>query len=440
MRHEYYYYNREELLKDPKLPIQILEDNGAVFQAMAQEMVDEIKRKNALGQRTVFICPVGPVGQYPYFVDMVNRENISLKNVWFLNMDEYLTDDLEWIDHDHPLSFHGFMDRTVYTKVKPELVMPEEQRVFPDPKHPERMGQLIDELGGVDICFGGVGINGHLAFNEAQDELTPDQFKEYLQFFAKLYAEGLLDPEMADPIDGDKWTQKMASGAAMATYAYYDQIGGVEASSTIDGFKLQMYPALAGPAGAHHQPKSRTGKGIMFPAKTAQREDFEQVVRTIDEIFFSEENAKLWCLGVEGVTYTEDENGNIVYSDEITSSPDGIYKTMQVKYGCGSDVTQMVWINKREMTKYDENYAQINATVESMGDVIQGIPPTPMFDDLTSEEAGLLQTPLADTWERWTNEFLTGSKSLDTDWDTYVAEMQSKGIDQFCELYQSNMN
>ena len=92
------------------------------------------------------------------------------------------------------------------------------------------------------------------------------------------------------------------------------------------------------------------------------------------------------------------------------------------------------------MTKYDENYAQINATVESMGDVIQGIPPTPMFDDLTSEEAGLLQTPLADTWERWTNEFLTGSKSLDTDWDTYVAEMQSKGIDQFCELYQSNMN
>ena len=178
MRHEYYYYNREELLKDPKLPIQILPDNAAVFQTMAREMADEIKRKNALGQRTVFICPVGPVGQYPYFVDLVNSENISLKNVWFLNMDEYLTDELEWIDHDHPLSFHGFMDRTVYTKIRPELVMPEEQRVFPDPRNPERMGQLIEELGGVDICFGGVGINGHLAFNEAQDELTPDQFRE----------------------------------------------------------------------------------------------------------------------------------------------------------------------------------------------------------------------------------------------------------------------
>ena len=44
-------------------------------------------------EKTVFICPVGPVGQYPYFVDMVNEQNISLKNVWFINMDEYLDDE-----------------------------------------------------------------------------------------------------------------------------------------------------------------------------------------------------------------------------------------------------------------------------------------------------------------------------------------------------------
>lgn len=176
MRHEYYYYTKEELLKAPKLPIQVLEDNQAVFKAIAQEMVDEIKRKNALGERTVFICPVGPVGQYPYFVDMVNQENISLKNVWFLNMDEYLTDEQEWIDHDHPLSFRGFMDRTVYTKIDPELLMPEEQRIFPDPHDPEHIQRVIDELGGVDVAFGGIGINGHLAFNEPQDELTADEF------------------------------------------------------------------------------------------------------------------------------------------------------------------------------------------------------------------------------------------------------------------------
>ena len=177
MGHEYYYYTREQLLHAPKLPVAVMEDNAAVFRTMAREMAEEIKRKNALGEKTVFICPVGPVGQYPFFVDMVNQENISLKDVWFLNMDEYLTDEKEWIDKSHSLSFRGFMDRTVYSKIKPELVMPESQRVFPDPSDPDNMARTIEKLGGVDICFGGIGINGHLAFNEAQDELTPEQFK-----------------------------------------------------------------------------------------------------------------------------------------------------------------------------------------------------------------------------------------------------------------------
>ncbi len=177
MRHDYYYYTKRELIASPKIPIVVMEDNGAVFQAMAEEMADEIKRKNALGERTVFICPVGPVGQYPYFVDMVNRESISLKNVWFINMDEYLTDDKEWIDSSDRLSFRGFMNREVYGKIRPELVMPENQRVFPDPKDTGHIAELIAELGGVDICFGGIGINGHVAFNEAQDELSPEEFK-----------------------------------------------------------------------------------------------------------------------------------------------------------------------------------------------------------------------------------------------------------------------
>ena len=94
MKHEYYQYNAEEILsKGPKFPLIIMKDNAEVFKSMADEMVEEIKRKNALGETTVFICPVGPVGQYPYFVDMVNEQNISLKNVWFINMDEYLTDE-----------------------------------------------------------------------------------------------------------------------------------------------------------------------------------------------------------------------------------------------------------------------------------------------------------------------------------------------------------
>ena len=161
MNMNYYQISAEELGKNAKVPLLKLGDSGEVFYEIALEMVNEIEKNNAIGRRTVFICPVGPVGQYPIFVRLVNERRLSLKNCWFINMDEYLTDDGEWIDESSALSFHGFMNRTVYSKIDPELVMPENQRIFPDPHDPDHIAKVIDELGGVDIAFGGIGdLNG----------------------------------------------------------------------------------------------------------------------------------------------------------------------------------------------------------------------------------------------------------------------------------------
>lgn len=172
----YFDLTAEEIVKAPKVPLCIMSDNNEVFEHIAEEMIEEIEKNNSQNKKTVFICPVGPVGQYPFFVDLINSKNISLKNVWFINMDEYLDDNKQWIGKNHRLSFRGFMDRAVYTKIKPELVMPQEQRIFPDPNNLTYIPNLIKELGGVDIAFGGIGINGHVAFNEPQDELSADEF------------------------------------------------------------------------------------------------------------------------------------------------------------------------------------------------------------------------------------------------------------------------
>ncbi|MBQ7860541.1 MAG: glucosamine-6-phosphate isomerase [Faecalibacterium sp.] len=174
--YEYYQISAEKLGENARIPLLKLGDSGEVFYELALEMVREIQKNNAAGKRTVFICPVGPVGQYPIFVRLVNRDRISLKNCWFINMDEYLNDDESWIDCSSSLSFRGFMERQVYGRIFPDLVMPPEQRVFPDPRCPEQIPQLIEQLGGVDIAFGGIGINGHLAFNEPIDEMTPQEF------------------------------------------------------------------------------------------------------------------------------------------------------------------------------------------------------------------------------------------------------------------------
>lgn len=176
MAKNYYEYTREELLRAPKISLRVLKDDDSVFQSLAGEMLDVIVKNNDAGDRTVIICPVGPVGQYPYFVSMINSRRISLKNVWMINMDEYLEDDGNWIDSRHKLSFRGFMERAVYSKIDSALIMPEEQRVFPDPKRLSAIPELLGKLGKLDVAFGGIGITGHVAFNEPSDRLTPDEF------------------------------------------------------------------------------------------------------------------------------------------------------------------------------------------------------------------------------------------------------------------------
>jgi putative aldouronate transport system substrate-binding protein len=266
-----------------------------------------------------------------------------------------------------------------------------------------------------------------------------EQYREYMRYWRKLYAEGLFDPEMVEPISSDVWARKLATGNAIATYAYYDQIGGVEAASTIQGLKLQMYPPLAGPAGAHTFQKNRTGEGIIFPIGVSRRPDFEQVIRAVDKMFFSEEAAKIWCLGVEGDTYTMQGN-TIKYADSILTAPDGIYKSMQLRYGCGAAGTQLVWVNAREMTKYDTNYGEINKQVSAMNNATQAVPPSPRWsNDTVAERAASLTGTLFNTFIVWDDAFLTGAKSLDTDWNAYVNEMTSRGINDLLNLYNSNL-
>jgi glucosamine-6-phosphate deaminase len=86
------------------------------------------------------------------------------------------------IDENHPMSFKQRMYNEFYSLVDEDLVMPASQRLFPEPHKTEEYDKLIESLGGVDLCLGGLGINGHLAFNEAEEENSPVTAEEFANF------------------------------------------------------------------------------------------------------------------------------------------------------------------------------------------------------------------------------------------------------------------
>ena len=157
----------------------VVDNEWDVYFDMAMTMLEEIIYHKKKKKKTVMIVPVGPTNQYPILAEMVNRLGVSLKNVHFFNMDEYMTSDTDTIDYGDPLSFHYRMKHEFYDRINPELVMPENQRHFPAPGNEAEFDKLIEELGGIDLCLGGLGINGHVAFNEAAEadsDITADEF------------------------------------------------------------------------------------------------------------------------------------------------------------------------------------------------------------------------------------------------------------------------
>ena len=156
-----------ELVAESKGQLKLTETLEELYEFLAEEMVAEF-RKAAKGDRIVsFIMPVGPTQPYRIMAEKINRESVSLKNVRFFFMDEYVDDEKdELIPQSSPLSFRGQIGGLFFDRVRPELLMPREQVIFPRPEILAELPGMIERAGGIEVCFGGIGIHGHIAFNE----------------------------------------------------------------------------------------------------------------------------------------------------------------------------------------------------------------------------------------------------------------------------------
>ncbi len=167
--------NLEEIIKIPpgefkkytKIKIKVLPTLESFYKHIARNMADLVKKNNKNDLQTKMIIPVGPTGQYSIFAEIVNKEKIDCKNLWTFNMDEYLDWQGFLIPESHPMSFRRCMKEIFWLKIDSELRIPQSQMYFPHPQKPEEINKKIDELGGVDVCYAGVGYHGHVAFNEA---------------------------------------------------------------------------------------------------------------------------------------------------------------------------------------------------------------------------------------------------------------------------------
>ena len=110
-----------------------------------------------------------PLGMYKELIELNKKGFVSFKNVITFNMDEYVN-----LPEDHPESYHSFMWNNFFSHVD---IQKQHVNILngnaEDLKDEcENYEKKIKDAGGVDLFIGGIGPDGHVAFNEPGSSLS----------------------------------------------------------------------------------------------------------------------------------------------------------------------------------------------------------------------------------------------------------------------------
>ncbi len=146
------------------------------YENLARWTASYIARKIELFKPTaekpfVLGLPTGssPLGVYNELISLYKLGKVSFKNVVTFNMDEYVG-----LAPDHPQSYHYFMWENLFSHVdiRRENVNILNGMAEDIKAECQRYEDKIASMGGIDLFLGGIGIDGHIAFNEPGSSLT----------------------------------------------------------------------------------------------------------------------------------------------------------------------------------------------------------------------------------------------------------------------------
>ena len=145
----------------------IIQPNAAsIAEWAANYVANEINKANPTPEKPFVLgCPTGssPLGMYKKLIELNKAGKVSFANVVTFNMDEYCN-----LPEEHPESYHSFMWNNFFNHIdiKPENVNILNGNAEDLEKECADYEARIVKAGGIDLFMGGVGEDGHIAFNE----------------------------------------------------------------------------------------------------------------------------------------------------------------------------------------------------------------------------------------------------------------------------------
>jgi putative aldouronate transport system substrate-binding protein len=295
-------------------------------------------------------------------------------------------------------------------------------------------------------CKAGWGFGDGIVANDAGELVytaVTDSYRQMVEYFHGLYADGLLD--------GESFTQADAGGGAESTAEKFAQEK-IFAASGSSGTAADLGTALdetvgegnyevtliappGGPAGQQVEPRN-FWHGFMLNSEITESENFLATLQFLDWFYYSPDARELLRWGVEDHTYTKDSGGKVTlkpeYSyDAMKINPKG--KTdLQVDLGWSTFPAEATESRALKESYNPPEFAEYIDTVLSTRTPRDPYPASPL-DEAELEQASLLATPLQDTVDTNTLKFILGQRDL-SEWDAFVQELEGQGLQQYLDL------
>ncbi len=142
-------------------------DYEAMSKMAAEFVANEVNGK----ANFILGLPTGstPIGMYKNLTSMANDGSIDFSKTTFFNLDEYYP-----IAKSHPESYAFFMNKNLFGNInvdKSKVNIPNGEATDAAAEC-AAYDKKIADLGGIDLMVVGIGVNGHIGFNEPAAELN----------------------------------------------------------------------------------------------------------------------------------------------------------------------------------------------------------------------------------------------------------------------------
>lgn len=256
---------------------------------------------------------------------------------------------------------------------------------------------------------------------------TTPEFKEMLEFYAKLYKEGLMIPNVLT-LNTQGWQDAIANSDSFITVDYLSRIdffnNSMRASNpdfTMAYMKPPVFNEKVGDKFAYCT-EAKLGYAVASTTK-----NLDEVLKYIDWLY-TDEAEELLTWGRPNELYTEAADGTRTWKNFTTAA--------EMKKGTGFEtygMYQRVDFAGELATFSPECKA---ATLEAKK---HDLPMQPQLA-YTSEEQNVIDTigtNIATYVCEQVSKFLLGERSFDT-WDAYVQEVENLGLDQLKAVHESS--